>query len=165
MCAYAYIASGWVLLQQGSYLSDGLHGIPVAGKHNYLYVQSAWNNVRNVLHSTKMFSSPGTDIVYDRPWGYLVIEGGLVKNCTGWKEPTLLQFYAHSFSVWSLMWIMPRWSEGALETAVLNHPGKAWRRRNNWTLHTARGQALKFDSFHFTIACILEVSLINNFAD
>lgn len=149
----------------GSCLSPGWHGIPVALKHNYFYVQSAWNNVRNVLHSTKMFFSPGTDIVYDRPWGSLVVEDGVVKNCTKWGEPTLLQSYVQSFSVWSLVWIIPRWIEGALEKTGLNHPEKAWGRRNNWTLYAARGQALRFDSFHFTIAHILELSLLRNFAD
>lgn len=46
-----------------------------------------------------MFSSPGTEVVYDRPKGSLVVKDGVVKNCTGWGELTVLQSYDHSFSV------------------------------------------------------------------
>lgn len=96
--------------------------------------------------------------------GFFGCKGGVVKNCTGWGELTVVQSYDHSFSVYSLMWIIPSWSEGTLEKTGMNHPGKAWGRRNNWTLHSARGQALRFDSFHFTTAYILEVSLLSNFS-
>lgn len=97
-CAYAYITSGWFLLQQGSFLPR-LTWYAVALKHNYFYVQSTWKNVMNVLHSTEMFLSPGTDVDFDRPEGSLIVKDGMVKNHAGWRELTVLQSYDHSSSV------------------------------------------------------------------
>ena len=130
--AYVYIASGWFLLEHSNYWALGLHGILVALKHNHFYVQSVWNNVRGDLCSTKiLFLSPGTDVVYDRSWGALVAEDGVVKICIGWREPKRMQSYAHSFSVWSLIWMIPKSSGDALEKTSLKSPGKTWGRKNS----------------------------------
>lgn len=123
------------LLQAGSfwsrttiqYLSLGvLCVIPVALEYNYLYIQSVWNYVRDILHSIRMlFLSSGTDVVCDVPWSALVAQDGVVlENCIVWRELKPIQSYALSSSVWSLLSIIPKASGNALEKTSLNSQDK-----------------------------------------